>query len=113
MSEAFVFVNFCAKIKTMEKEINAKTIDYLMDLCRMHLSEKEKERIEKDLNTILEYVKQLQAVDTSEISLDEELAKAKISQAPSSEEGLDFDRDDLLDGFYQRRERWLEIPPIF
>jgi len=26
---------------------------------------------------------------------------------------LDFDRDDLLDGFYQRRERWLEIPPIF
>ncbi|HOK20873.1 MAG TPA: Asp-tRNA(Asn)/Glu-tRNA(Gln) amidotransferase subunit GatC, partial [Candidatus Paceibacterota bacterium] len=109
---------FCAKIKTMEKGnlINEKTIEYLSELSRIKLTPAEKQRFEKDLNAILDYVNQLQAVDTASINLDEELLKIKtdLEAAEKTEkEKLSFERDDLIDGFYDRKEDWLKIPPIF
>jgi aspartyl-tRNA(Asn)/glutamyl-tRNA(Gln) amidotransferase subunit C len=101
----------------MEKEplINKKTIDYLSELSRIKITEAEKPKLEADLNAILNYVKQLQEVDTSSLNLDEELLKIKTINESGylNEENLDFENDDLIDGFYQRKDKWLEIPPIF
>ncbi len=101
----------------MEKEplINKKTIDYLSELSRIKITEAEKPKLEADLNAILNYVKQLQEVDTSSINLDEELLKIKTIKESGhlNKENLTFENDDLIDGFYQRKDKWLEIPPIF
>lgn len=96
--------------------INKKIIDYLSELSRINIKESEKPKLMEDLNAVLNYVKQLQEVDTSSINLDEELLKIKTEENNEffiSEKNLDFLRDDLIDGFYQRKDKWLQIPPIF
>jgi aspartyl/glutamyl-tRNA(Asn/Gln) amidotransferase C subunit len=101
----------------MEKEplVNKKTIDYLSELSRIKITEAEKPKLEADLNAILNYVKQLQEIDTSFINLDEKLLKIKTNKDLEylNEKNLDFENDDLIDSFYQRKDKWLEIPPIF
>jgi len=42
-------------------------IDYLLKLARIELSSQEKERITLDLENILDYVKQLQQVNTDKV----------------------------------------------
>ncbi|MCX8015831.1 MAG: hypothetical protein N2692_00780 [Patescibacteria group bacterium] len=96
-----------------ENLINQKIVDYLLDLSRLQISEKEKEKIEKDLNLILDYVKQLQEINTGGIDLEKILFQTKNSDNKEVDDDLLFVRDDLLDGFYQRKDNWLEIPPIF
>ncbi len=96
--------------------INQEIVDYLLELSRLNISAHEKEKIEKDLNLILDYVNQLQSVDTSDIDLDQALLKSKtVSDDKKTEEGVSFNynRDDLIDTFYQQKDDWLEIPPIF
>jgi len=105
-------------LKDQRKEnlINEKTIDYLSELSRIKLTDSEKKKLEKDLNAIIDYVNQLQAVDASSINLDEELLKIQtVLEATENieKEQLSFERDDLIDGFYDRKEDWLKIPPIF
>lgn len=39
-------------------------INHITDLARLHLKEKEEEKLEKDLEEILDYVGKLQQVDT-------------------------------------------------
>ena len=57
--------------------IDEKIIDYLSELSRIKIQESEKQKLVEDLNAVLDYVKQLQEVDTSLINLDEELLKIK------------------------------------
>jgi len=102
----------------MRKEnlINEKTIDYLSELSRIKLTDSEKKKLEKDLNAIIDYVNQLQVVDALSINLDEELLKIQtVLEATENieKEQLSFERDDLIDGFYDRKEDCLKIPPIF
>ncbi|MGB9848011.1 MAG: Asp-tRNA(Asn)/Glu-tRNA(Gln) amidotransferase subunit GatC [Minisyncoccia bacterium] len=98
----------------MNKEnlINSKMVEYLSDLSRLEISEEEKEKIEKDLNLILDYVNQLEAVDIKNVDLEQTFSPSKTSDG-FEEENLLFANDDLIDGFYQRKDNWLEIPPIF
>ncbi len=96
--------------------IDEKIIDYLSELSRIKIQESEKQKLVEDLNAVLDYVKQLQEVDTSLINLDEELLKIKTEGKDEffiSAENLDFLNDDLIDGFYERKDKWLQIPPIF
>ena len=44
-----------------------KEIDHLLELARIELSSQEKEKIALDLGKILDYVKQLQKLDTSNV----------------------------------------------
>lgn len=97
-----------------ENLINQKIVDYLLDLSRLQISEKEKEKIEKDLNLILDYVKQLQEINTEGIDLEKVFFQTKnLESEKENDDNLLFASDDLLDGFYQRKDNWLEIPPIF
>lgn len=112
----FNSANIRGRIKAMGENnlINKETINYLSALSRIKIKESEREKLEKDLNVVLDYVKQLQAIDTSGIDLDEELLKMKIEKKEEfEEEKLFFEREDLLEEFYHRRDKWLEIPPIF
>lgn len=47
--------------------ITQKDVQYVADLANLDLSEVERIRMEKDLNTILEYIDQLSELDTNNI----------------------------------------------
>lgn len=57
----------------MEEKVD---IDKLALLARIKLTEKEKEKFQKEFRAILDYVSQLEKAETSEIS-DEEISIAK------------------------------------
>ncbi len=45
-------------------DLTKETIRYLSQLCRIHYSEEDAEAMFKDLQRILEYIDQLQSIDT-------------------------------------------------
>lgn len=48
-------------------ELDKKTIKHLMQLSRIQCTEEEEEKLLADLGSILDYVKQLQEIDTSQV----------------------------------------------
>ena len=48
-------------------DFDKQTLEYLKKLCRIHCTEEEEVDIFKSLNRILEYVKQLDEVDTEKV----------------------------------------------
>lgn len=52
----------------MEKKITKEVVEHLGSLARIHLADEEKKRLEKDIGKILEYVSQLDTVDTEGVS---------------------------------------------
>lgn len=48
-------------------KLDRNTIDELMQLCRIGFTEEEQESLMKDLKKILDYVEQLQEIDTENI----------------------------------------------
>ena len=84
-----------------------KEVKHIADLARIKISKEEEENLKKDLSSILEYISQLNEVDTSnveplyqttglvdsfrndeprgEFEMDENLNKKLIGQAPQSE----------------------------
>ena len=87
--------------------MDSKTIKHIASLARLELTEKEEEKLKKELSSILDYVEQLNKVDTSgveplyqttglvnstredkhrgDFKLDESLDAKLIGQAPSKE----------------------------
>jgi len=52
----------------MEKKITKEVVEYLGSLARIHLADGEKKQLEKDIGKTLEYVSQLNSVDTEGVS---------------------------------------------
>ena len=51
----------------MASEINKEELEHLAKLSRIELSEREKDKILKDLKEILDYFEELQGLDTSNV----------------------------------------------
>ncbi|MCM8768106.1 MAG: Asp-tRNA(Asn)/Glu-tRNA(Gln) amidotransferase subunit GatC [Candidatus Omnitrophica bacterium] len=51
----------------MGKKVTTEEVKYLANLARIALTEEEAIRLEKDLEQILEYVSQLEAIDTTAV----------------------------------------------
>ena len=61
-----------------------KEIDHLLELARIELSSQEKEKIALDLGKILDYVRQLQELDTNNV----EPMTCLLYTSPSPRDGL-------------------------
>jgi len=97
----------------MEKKlINEKTVEHLLELSRLKIDEKEKEKLVDDLNEILNYVKELEKIPTENINLDVIKKSKKLRSDKPGEENLS-DWEKLIEGFKERKEAWLKIPPVF
>lgn len=75
--------------------VTIKDVEHIAKLARLAFSEKEKEMLTHQLNTILEYVEQLNKLDTSEveplshvIDLENVLRKDEVREGLSTEEAL-------------------------
>ena len=64
--------------------ITQKDVQYVASLANLDLSEVERTRMEKDLNTILEYIDQLSELDTNNIEPMAQVAQiASLSLTPT------------------------------
>lgn len=97
----------------MSTPINKKTLEYLAELSRIELREKDEGKLLKDLQKILEYFEELKEVDTENI---EPMTGGTIGKnvfrndeegpAPSNAEGL-------VEQFPEKENGFLKIPPVF
>ena len=93
-------------------KISKKEVEHIAKLARIDLTEKEKVKFEKELSSILEFVSQLQKVNTKNIK--------PLSQVTGLENVLDEDkienstkRDKLLKNTPQKQSRFIKVKKVF
>jgi len=91
-----------------------KEIDYLLELARMELSSQEKEKIVLDLEKILDYVRQLQELDTNDV---EPMTGGTLLENICREDKPDEGKQDVSRELKQSAPNLendsFKIPPIF
>ena len=96
----------------MASAITKRELEHLAKLARIELNPKEQEKLLKDLGSILDYFKELQELDTSNV--------------PPMTGGTDLRnvfRDDALcentnrgagtEAFPEKKDGYLKVPPVF
>ena len=90
----------------MEREI-----EYLARLARIKLNEKEKERFEKELKKIIEYVSQLKEVDTENVEPSYHvLPVTNVFREDKVEKSLDV--EEVLKNAPDRVKNFFKVPRI-
>jgi len=91
-----------------------KEIDHLLKLARIELSSQEKEKIVLDLKNILDYVKQLQKVDTNNI---EPMTGGTLLENICASDKIDEQKQnaskELKESAPCLKDDYFKIPPIF
>ncbi|MCK4805807.1 MAG: Asp-tRNA(Asn)/Glu-tRNA(Gln) amidotransferase subunit GatC [Candidatus Pacebacteria bacterium] len=89
-------------------------IDHLLKLARIELSSQEKERIALDLENILDYVRQLQKVNTNGI---EPMTGGTLLENIYREDKIDKQKQnaskELKESASSLKDDYFKIPPIF
>lgn len=91
--------------------VTIKDVEHIAKLARLEFSEKEKEMLTHQLNTILAYVEQLNKLDTSNveplshvINLENVLRKDEVKEGLSTEE--------VLKNAPSRTEQFFKVPKV-
>ena len=89
--------------------MNIKDIENLASLARLELSEGEKETLLKDLDSILDYVKQVESLDSPEIKQEYEIHNIWREDEIRAR---DFSRDLILKQFPDSQDGFLKVKKI-
>lgn len=100
---------FCDNLKSM---ISQKDVEHIAKLARIELTEKEKEKFSNELSLILDYINQLNEVDTKDVEPTSQVTG--ISNALRSDESVNDlnNQDKIIKGFPQRKETLLKVKAI-
>jgi aspartyl-tRNA(Asn)/glutamyl-tRNA(Gln) amidotransferase subunit C len=92
--------------------MDSKEINHLLELARIELSSQEKEKITSDLEKILDYVKQLQELDTTGV---EPMTGGTLLQNVCREDEIhkQKENDQLKNSVLDTEEGYFKVPPIF
>ena len=98
-------------------KITQKDVAYVANLANLDLTEAERLRMEKDLNSILEYVDQLGEVDTTNVApmaQVSQLGAAGVTADPLREDELRdcLSRDEVLAGAPQTDGTFFRVPKV-
>lgn len=74
-------------------KVTEKDVDYVAALAQLQLTQEERQRMLRDLNSILEYVDRLNQLDTSNVP-----PMAQVRATPDGSGSADTMRDDVLSG---------------
>jgi len=89
-------------------------IDHLLKLARIELSSQEKERIALDLENILDYVKQLQKVNTDGV---ESMTGGTLLENICDSDKIDKQKENISEKLKESapylKDDYIKIPPIF
>lgn len=97
---------------TNDKKINLDEIDKLLELARIEIPQEEKENLSSGLNSILEYIQELEKIDTTDINIDKNenmLAPLRKDELFSKSENY---RDILIDSFMEKENDKLKVSSI-
>lgn len=104
--------------------INKKTLEYLAELSRIELNERDEEKLLKDLQKILDYFEELKEVDTEKIEpmaggtternvfREDVLTGADAEKIPR-ESALSRRKSALVEQFPEKENGFLKVPPVF
>lgn len=94
--------------------LNKEDIEHIARLARLELSEEEKERFGVQLSSILDYVGQLQKVDTENIQYHYHVeGLANVMAADDVDQCAGAVRDALLDAMPDRAGDLLKVKGVF
>ncbi len=95
-----------------DSPISKETLEYLANLARIELDPAEEERLLGDLRKILDYVSELQSVDTSSVApMNGGTTLSNIFREDTGP--MNTNRGEGVDALPQIKEGFLKVPPIF
>ena len=96
----------------MASSINKKTLKHLAELARIELNTREEERLLKDLQKILDYFKELQALDTEGV---EAVSGGTALKNIFREDTISKNTNHLAgkEDFPEERDGFLRVPGVF
>lgn len=93
-----------------------KELQHLADLARIKLSDKEKEKLKKDLPAILDYFNQLNSVDTSNVEplyQTSSLVNSVRSDEPRKDFEMNEELNELLIGQApHKKDRFIKVKSV-
>ncbi len=96
----------------MASIITKKELDHLAELARIKLTEKEEEKLLKDLPNILNYFEELKALDTTGVKASAGGTQIKNAFREDNErEGTNKQKG--TKSFPEKEHDYLKIPPVF
>lgn len=91
--------------------IERKEVEYIATLARLSLSEEEKQRFERDMNSILEYMEKLNSLDTA--GVEPTSHTLEITNAFREDVLLPFEKGEkILENSPAKVEGFFQVPPI-
>ena len=94
-------------------EINKNSLKHLADLARLELNEKEEEKFVADLEKILAYFAELQAMDTENVAPMTGGTELKNIFREDGETKSSLSPDRVVAAFPDKKEHWLKVPAVF
>jgi aspartyl-tRNA(Asn)/glutamyl-tRNA(Gln) amidotransferase subunit C len=93
-------------------KISRAEVEHIADLARLELGEREIEQLQKDLSQILEYVEQLNELDTSDV-LPTSHVVVKGDVLSEDKTRPSFPREDVLANAPRTQEGFFRVHAIF
>jgi aspartyl/glutamyl-tRNA(Asn/Gln) amidotransferase C subunit len=91
--------------------LTKKEVENLVELSRIRLTEREKERALQDLEKILSYVAELKEVPTDGIP--PMAGGTALTNGTRADGGTRLDADAARDAFPEKKDGFLKVPPVF
>ena len=91
--------------------MNIKDVENLAELAKLELAEEEKQSILKDMEGILDYVKQIESVEVEDIEPEYENKNVWREDLPEDGEP-DFARDLIMNQFPESHDGFLKVKKI-
>jgi len=79
-------------------KVSEKDVSYVADLANLELTAQERERLVRDLNSILEYIDRLNELDTSDVPPMAQVVVRGNGENAAAEQVTPATREDILEG---------------
>ncbi len=93
-------------------KIDQKTVQYLTQLSRIACSEKEQEKLLKDLQQIVDYIDLMQEIDTEGLTPCYQVLDESVNVMREDTIGEILPRDVFLDNAPAHKEGMIIVPPV-
>lgn len=91
--------------------VSIKDVEHVASLARLSFSEDEKQRLTTELNSMLEYMEQLNGLDTSNVQPLEHVVDVPRVLRPD-EQVTGLTRDEALQNAPARTEQFFKVPKV-
>lgn len=92
--------------------LNASLLKRLTNLSRIHCSEEEQESLLKSLSQILEYMQQLEEVDTENVPSCNHVLEGHVNVMRDDTTGTNLTQESFFTNVAEHRDGLIKVPPV-